>query len=103
MEKPEQSGAPKLTRREAIGRVALTSVGIASVLSGAGELAKLAAQGAAPVDPVPPPAPDPNFPPAPQWGRELHQLAPNVYAYTQGGGPGIPSQGVSHPAMIAGP
>ncbi len=101
MEKPEQPGTQKLTRREAMGRVALTTVGVASVLSGAGELARLSAQG--PVDPNPIPATDPNFPMAPHWNRELKQLAPNVYAYTQAGGPGLPSQGFSNPAMIAGP
>src|SRR5205823_5963453 len=34
-----------------------------------------------------PPAPDPRFPQVPSWKTELRELAPNVYAYIQGGGP----------------
>ena len=114
MENPKVSEAPrerdlflesagKLTRREAMGRVALTSLGVASVLSGAGELAKLAAQGPAPVQATPPPATDPKFPMAPTWNRELKQVAPNVYAYLQGGGPAINNAGVSNALIVAGP
>src|ERR1035441_5832911 len=88
MEKPKESGAPQVTRREAMGRVAITSLGVASVLSGAGELARLAAQGPAPVNPTPLPATDPKFPMPPAWSRELKQVAPNVYTYIQAGGPG---------------
>ena len=84
MEKPAHSDSPQLTRRQAIGRVAVTSIGVASILSGAGGLARLSAQD---VQPTPLPATDPNFPMPPTWKRELRQLAPNVYAYTQGGGP----------------
>ena len=102
MGKPEQPETAKLTRREAIGRVAWTSVGVVSALSGAGELARLSAQGPAPVDPIPPPATDPRYPMPPTWNRELRQLAPNVYAYVPGGGPGISAAGVSNPGMIAG-
>jgi len=29
----------------------------------------------------------------PKWNRELRQLAPNVYAYVQGGGPGLTAAG----------
>jgi glyoxylase-like metal-dependent hydrolase (beta-lactamase superfamily II) len=39
----------------------------------------------------------------PTWSRELRQLAPNVYAYVQGGGPAANNYGVSNTAMIAGP
>lgn len=102
MEKPNNSEAGQLTRREVIGRVAVASLGVASALAGAGELAKLAAQGLAPVDPTPPPATDPNFPMPPTWKRELHQVAPNVYAYLQGGGPGVSNAGVSNALMVAG-
>ena len=45
----------------------------------------------------------PRYPMPPAWPKELKQLAPNVYAYTQGGGPNIPNVGVSNPEMIAGP
>lgn len=107
MENPKDVGKPQaseqLTRREAMGRVAITSLGVASVLSGAGELAKLAAQGPAPVNATPPPATDPKFPMPPMWNRELKQVAPNVYAYLQGGGPGISAAGVSNALLVAGP
>ena len=53
--------------------------------------------------PTPPPATDPRYPMPPTWGRELRQLAPNVYAYTQGGGPNASNAGVSNTGMIAGP
>src|SRR5579862_7410897 len=78
--------SPEMTRREALGRVAVTSIGVASVLSGAGAMMRTAAQAPADVTPTPPPATDPNFPMPPTWKRELRQLAPNVYAFVQGGG-----------------
>lgn len=74
METLKDPAAPQLTRREAMGRVALTGLGVASVLSGAGELAKLAAQGPAPVNPTPPPATDPNFPMPPSWKKNSSRL-----------------------------
>jgi cyclase len=98
---PDLSRCPQLTRREAIGRVA--SIGVASVLSGAGELARLSAQGPNDVQATPPPTTDPNFPMPPTWKRELRQLAPHVYAYVQGGGPGVNNFGVSNPGLIEGP
>ena len=36
----------------------------------------------------------------PTWKRELRQLAPNVYAYMLGGGPGQLAQGVSNAGLI---
>jgi cyclase len=102
METPKKSDAPRLTRREAMGRVALTGFGVASVLTGAGELAKLAAQGLPPVNPEPPPATDPRYPMPPSWKKDLRKVAPNVYAYLQGGGPGISNAGVSNALMIEG-
>jgi cyclase len=102
MEKPNDFAASKLTRREAMGRVAVTGLGIASVLAGADQVAKLSAQAPAPVQATPLPATDPKFPMPPTWNRELRQLAPNVYAYVQGGGPGVSAAGVSNPGMIAG-
>jgi cyclase len=102
MEKHVHSDSPQLTRRQAIGRVAMTSMGVASVLSGAGGLTRLSAQGPTDVQPTPLPATDPNFPMPPTWKRELRQLAPNIYAYVQGGGPGSNNYGVSNPGLIAG-
>ncbi|HEY2646439.1 MAG TPA: MBL fold metallo-hydrolase [Candidatus Acidoferrales bacterium] len=103
MEEPKKEVGAQLTRREAMGRFAVTSLGVASALYGAGELAKLAAQGPAPVLPTPPPATDPKFPMAPAWNRDLRQVAPNIYAYSQGGGPGINPAGVSNALVVAGP
>jgi hypothetical protein len=62
--------------------------------------AKLAAQG---IQPTPPPPTDPHYPMPPSWKQELRQLALNVYAYTQGGGPSLSAAGVSNTGMIAGP
>jgi cyclase len=89
-----------LSRREAIQMGAEGLLGAAAILAGAGEAAKLAAQG---VQPTPPPPTDPHYPMPPSWKRELRLLAPNVYAYTQGGSPGISMAGVSNTGMIAGP
>ena len=38
----------------------------------------------------------------PSWKTELRQLAPNVYAYVPGGGPGMMNQGVSNAGLIVG-
>ena len=38
----------------------------------------------------------------PTWTTEMRQLAPNVYAYIQGGGPGQLNQGVSNGGIIVG-
>jgi len=102
MEKPNDLGTSRLSRREAIQVGAGALLGSAAVLAGAGEMARLSAQGAAPVQATPPPATDPKYPMPPTWNRELRQLAPNVYAYLQGGGPGVSAAGVSNPGMIAG-
>ena len=89
-----------MNRRQAIHHGAGALVGAAVMLAGR---SSLAAQGGAPVVPTPPPATDPRYPMPPAWNRELRQLAPNVYAYAQGGGPGISAAGVSNAGMIAGP
>src|SRR5271170_3980271 len=102
MEQPNRIDSPQLTRREAMRRVAMTSVGVASVLSGAAGLARLSAQGPNDVQATPPPATDPKFPMPPAWKRELRQLASNVYAYMQGGGPGVNNFGVSNAGLIVG-
>ena len=88
-----------LSRREAIQLGAGGLLGAAAILAGSGEAANLAAQD---LQPTGPPT-DPHYPMPPSWSKELRQLAPNVYAYTQGGGPNISNFGVSNPGMIAGP
>ena len=102
MEEPNKFVAPQLSRRQAIQAGAGAVLGSATILAGAGALAKLSAQAPAPVQATPLPATDPKFPMPPAWNRELRQLAPNVYAYIQGGGPGVSAAGVSNPGMIAG-
>lgn len=64
----------KLTRREAIG------FAVAGVL-----------RGQTPVSAIP------------SWKTELRELAPGVFAYMQGGGPGIANLSVSNAGLIAGP
>ena len=100
MTKPQNSGA-LLSRREAIGRVAGAGFGIVSVLRATEDAGVASAAGqqrpAAPATS--------RFAPMsiPSWNTELKQLAPNVYAYTQGGGPGVPSSAISNGACIVGP
>ena len=88
----------KLTRREALQTGAGVVVGAAAALAGR---AQLSAQGG--VNPTPPPARDLRYPLPPAWNRELRQLAPNVYAYSQGGGPDMSGPGVSNAGLIVGP
>ena len=38
----------------------------------------------------------------PSWKTELRELAPNVFAYVQAGGPGIPSLSVSNAGLVVG-
>ena len=87
MTKPQNSGAGLLSRRQAIGRVAGASLGIASALRAA-EGADLAGAGLQTRI---------GSPPYPSWNTEMKQLAPNVYAYTQAGGPGVPRARVQAP------
>lgn len=109
MMKQENTRAGGVSRREAIHLGAGALFGASAALAG-GRTANLSAQSSqtvpAPpgnVQPIPPPATDPRHPMPPSWNRELRQLAPNVYAYMQGGGPGLSAAGVSNAGMIAGP
>ena len=92
MTKPQNSGAGLLSRRQAIGRVAGASLGIVSALRAA-EGADIAGAGLQTRI---------GNPPYPSWNTEMRQLAPNVYAYTQAGGPGVPSSAISNGACIVG-
>ncbi len=72
------SSDPSWNRREALGR-GVGVLGVSSLLKGqsfAGDV--------------------------PTWKTELRQLAPNVFAYTQAGGPGLVNQGVSNAGLIVG-
>ena len=88
-----------LSRREALLRVAGAGLGIASALGRRDGSPALSAQ--IPVVTSPPP-PDTRFPQAPTWKTEFRELAPNVFAYIQGGGPGQANQGVSNAGVIVG-
>jgi cyclase len=99
------AGIARLTRREAIARVTLAGFAILLSVSGEGGPARLWAQRAAAPTSAPaviPPAPDPKFPQVPSWKTELKQLAPNVYAYIQEGGPGIPNRSISNAGVVIG-
>ena len=105
MTKWHDSERARLTNRQVVAHVA--GVGFMFfVISGAGAgLARLWAQSAPAPTSAPaviPPAPDPKFPQVPSWKTELRQLAPNVYAYIQGGGPGIPNQSISNAGIVIG-
>ena len=89
----------RFTRREALQTGAGIVAGAAATLAGR---TRVWAQAAA-VNPTPPPARDLRYPLPPTWNRELRQLAPNVYAYTQGGGPDMSGPGVSNAGLIVGP
>ena len=100
MAKQNNFGPGSLSRREAIRRAVWAGLGVASVLIGGGELESVSAQAGFPT--IIPPPPDDRFPKVPNWKTELRQLAPNVYAYQQRGGPSISSFGISNAGMIAG-
>jgi cyclase len=51
---------------------------------------------------LPNPQPNPNVPRVPSWETELREIAPNVYAYIQAGGPGRDNVSVSDAGMIVG-
>lgn len=105
MTKSHDSKAAGLTRRQAITRVACAGFVLFLVLAGEGGPAHLWAQSAPAPTSAPaviPPAPDPKFPQVPSWKTELKELAPNVYAYIQGGGPGIPNRSISNAGVVIG-
>lgn len=88
-----------MNRREALHLGAGALVGATAALAGLNRTVSAQAQV---VNPTPPPQPDPRYPMPPKWNRELRQLAPNVYAYMQGGGPGLSAAGVSNAGVIVG-
>ena len=45
--------------------------------------------------------PPSNIPPVPVWTRELKEIGPGVFVYTQPGGPGIPNLGLRMPAALS--
>lgn len=91
----QNPGGTPLTRREALGRVAGAGLGMMAALR-----TTAAAQGGGPVAFSAPP--NPKFPMVPSWETELRELAPNVYAYIQGGGPGKNNVSVSNAFVVVG-
>ena len=96
---PQRTMSDGLTRREALVRVAGAGLGLVSEMNVPRWQAPVSAQ--IPVVTSPPPL-DPKFPQAPTWKTEFRQLAPNVFAYIQAGGPGQANQGVSNAGVIVG-
>jgi cyclase len=88
------------TRRETLQAGGAALLAAAGMLVGAGSSDALRAQEAVDPDPLPPL--DPRYPMPPTWNRELRKLAPNVYAYTQGGSPNARFRGISNAGFIAG-
>jgi glyoxylase-like metal-dependent hydrolase (beta-lactamase superfamily II) len=84
-------------RREFLRELTLTVPAVLGALRLGGSRS-LAAQ-----TPSSPPArPNPNFPAVPTWNTELRELAPNVYAYIQAGGPGRDNVSVSNAGLLVG-
>ena len=100
MTKIEHHAGSALSRRDAL-RLGLAGLGAASAVTWRTGRTGLAAQfgpAAAPPDPQP----NKNFPIMPTWETELKEVAPNVYAYIQGGGPSKNNVSVSNAAVIVG-
>ena len=53
------------------------------------------------IDPIAP-LPDPRFSRPPTWETQLKEVAPNVYAYIQAGGPGRDNASVANAGIIVG-
>src|SRR5262245_12960885 len=75
-------------RRQAIRAVGAAALGVVSALASRTALAQSGFGPAPPGSPVVPWTPSASAPPIPSWNTELKPLAPNVFAYTQEGGPG---------------
>src|SRR5215467_13640926 len=85
------------TRRQFMRDVMLTAPGVLASLQ-VGRERLQAAQAQAVSDA----SPNPNFPAVPSWNTELRELAPNVYAYIQAGGPGRDNVSISNAGLIVG-
>jgi cyclase len=88
-----------VSRRRAINRLA-AGIGALGILRADWGAPGVSAQ-AGGVQPLPP-APDPRFPKPPTWNTELKEVAPNVFAYIQAGGPGKDNVSISNGGAIIG-
>jgi hypothetical protein len=105
MTKWYDSERARLPHRQSVAHAGRLGVMLIAILLAKVGPALLWAQSAPAPTPAPaviPPAPDPKFPQVPSWQTELRQLARNVYAYIQGGGPGIPNQSISNAGIVIG-
>jgi cyclase len=84
----------KPSRREALERAGRAGLGAVSAWALEGAFFRAAAQTSQ--------LRDPKYPQIPSWKTELHQLAPEVYAYTQATGPGVDNASLSNAGVIAG-
>src|SRR5690242_20921549 len=84
-------------RREFIRDLALSAPAALAAFSAA-DVHALAGQ----TPSAPSARPNPNFPQVPTWNTELRELAPNVYAYVQAGGPGRDNVSISNAGLIVG-
>ena len=94
-------GAELPSRRQAFGRVVSAGVGALAVLKGGFHPAAAAEAQSGGVEPIPP-EPDPQHSLPPTWEGELREVAPNVYAYIQAGGPGRDNTAVANAGVIVG-
>jgi cyclase len=85
-----------LDRRELLRTMVAAGLGAAAALRPGTALAQFGGPQPVPV------APDPRFPKPPNWDRELRELAPHVYGYTQGGGPDRNNVSISDCGVIVG-
>jgi len=100
MTKSEHQEGTSLSRRDAL-RLGLAGFGAASAAAWHAGRAAMAAQ-LGPAAAPPDPQPNKSFPMMPTWETELKELAPNVYAYIQGGGPAKNNVSVSNAALVVG-
>jgi cyclase len=96
----EQESSARVSRRQALGRVARVGVGTLAALGGGFAFARPDDQFGG-VNPVSPPA-DPRFASPPTWETQLKEVARNVYAYIQAGGPGRDNASVANAGIIVG-
>ncbi len=99
MDTHQQFARPQLTRRDALRLGISAGVVAASALTRELGRAPVHAQGLPQAYSAPP---NPAFPMPPTWDTELRELAPNVYAYIQAGGPGRNNVSVSDAGIIVG-
>ena len=90
----------QLSRRDAL-KLGFTGLSAASAAL-AWQVGRADVRAQAPAAAPPNPQPNKSFPIMPTWETELKELAPNVFAYIQGGGPAKNNVSVSNAGVIVG-